>query len=112
MKGASKPGTQNRVRIPPNLGAFFRCIFPNKAAAHIAAATGLPQRSAEKWLAGEAAPSGEALALLVAHFGPGVLVALVATPPRWLVEAATAYSPARVAAQGADLRARLRERRA
>ncbi|WP_144767387.1 hypothetical protein [Methylobacterium dankookense] len=86
---------------------FLRARYPDKTAPNVAADTRLPIDTVKKWLALVAAPNGKAVLVLACVYGPEVLVALLRTPPGWLVETARAAEQARLEAELAALQAKL-----
>lgn len=89
------------------LSVYLRRQYPEKTAQNVAARAKLPADTVKKWLAGAALPNGRAMLVLACAFGPEVLVALLRSPPGWLVEAARAAEQARLEAQVAALQAQI-----
>lgn len=59
-----------------------RKLWGNKVAAELAQVTGMSVRSAERWLAGDRSPSGDAVVMLLqSDNGPAFLEALIETMP-------------------------------
>lgn len=89
------------------LAVYLRRQYPEKTAQNVAARAKLPADTVKKWLLGAALPNGRAMLVLACAFGPEVLVAMLRSPPGWLVEAARAAEQARLEAQVAALRAQI-----
>lgn len=99
MKGSAMSGTEiaafgkntgRRKPAPPlsgkplagapmlNMPALVRWLglaFPASTAKQVAHVSGVPASTVDKWLRGECKPSGEALAALIAVFGPSFVAA-------------------------------------
>ena len=82
--------------------AFLIAKHPIKTARAVAAATGLPVDTVDKWLRGATAPSFAATCALIAAYGPEFLAVCV-PGCAWFSEAARAAHRARVLAQIAEL---------
>ena len=66
---------------------FLRRVFPSATANQIAAVSGVPSGTADKWLRGESKPSLEHFGALISAFGPPLLAA-VFPHIEWVSEAA------------------------
>ncbi|GBD48144.1 hypothetical protein [Methylopila sp. Yamaguchi] len=100
--------TARRMLDGERVCAFLRAIYPEKTAANVAADTGVPARTVEKWLERLSSPSWPHGLRLVAAYGPEFLCAVMDTPPAWLTEAGRAAARAQLEAQIAEIEA-LRE---
>ncbi len=70
------------------LTLFLRAKFPQATAAQVGHLIGAPSSTVDKWLRGEARPSLEYYAQMVAVFGPVLVAASLKETPFWLVKAA------------------------
>lgn len=59
------------------LCTFLKRAHPAKTAENVAAATGVPASTVDKWLRGETMPSATGFAALAAAYGPAVIAASV-----------------------------------
>lgn len=107
----SKLGRGAEARLE-RVCAFLREAYPTKTADSVAADTGIPAARVRKWLEGKAYPSGAAVVLLTAAYGPEFLCAVMDSPPAWLTEAGRAQARARISTQIAELEALLEGRSA
>lgn len=73
-----------------SLGAFLRRLHPRDTSANVAADTGIPSASIDKWLQGIAFPRARHQFALMGAYGPSVLAAMVPAAPRWLDDAVRA----------------------
>lgn len=85
---------------PTHLADFFRRRHPAKTAMHVAAALGAPERTVERWLAGEATPRADFLVRIFAVYGAAGAAACfpAGLAPRWLDVTARQEFRAQVAA--------------
>lgn len=86
--------------------AFLRLRHPAKTADFVEADTGVQAWTVRKWLEGKAHPSGAAVVMLAAAYGPDFLCAIMDNPPDWMIEARRAQARADLAGQIAELEAR------
>lgn len=89
---------------PEGAGAFLRRLHPVKTAANVAAETGVPAKTVEKWLGGETQPGLTAFVRLVVAYGPAFLEAALRPPPDWISESARAAQITRLEAEIARLK--------
>lgn len=106
QKVFSKLGRGSAARLD-RVCAFLRSVYPSKTADQVAADTGIAAGTVRKWLEAKASPSGAAVVLLTAVYGPEFVCAVMDQPPAWLHENARRAERARIEAQMAVLRARL-----
>lgn len=67
--------------------AFLRRQHPVKTADNVAADSGVPAGTVQKWLDRGSAPSVVHFARLVSAYGPDFLATAFASPPAWLSQA-------------------------
>lgn len=94
--------------IAGRLRLYLTARHPIKTAAAVAAETGLQEATVTRWLAGRSAPSSPALLVLVGTYGPSVLAAAMAHPPRWLDDATARQKRAEIEAELESLTRALR----
>ena len=93
---------------PQGLATYLRQAHPVKTAAAVEAATRLPARTVERWLAMTATPSVVAFGRLVAVYGPALLSAAV-PGLAWVERAALLAEREGMAREIAALETRLAE---
>jgi NAD-dependent oxidoreductase involved in siderophore biosynthesis len=90
---------QPPAAIAGRLRLYLTARHPVKTAAAVAAATGLNESGIAKWLDARSAPSSPALLVLVGTYGPSVLAAAMAHPPKWLDDATAQQRRAEIEAE-------------
>lgn len=88
---------------PQTWGRVLRLRHPAKTADCVAAATGVPVRTVEKWLDGTSSPSASAFLRLILAYGPGLLADITPAAPSWLSAAARTERLAALEAEHARL---------
>lgn len=88
---------------------LFSRLHPAKTAECVAARIGAPQRSVERWLAGESNPSLEWFLVILDRYGPQALAELLPDPAPWLAAAARAQRLAELAERQREVAAALAE---
>lgn len=74
----------NLLRLDMNgFCRFARRCFPTSTAAHLASVVGVTVSTSEKWLSGQTRPSGEAIAGMIAAFGPAFLSEAIPSTRHW-----------------------------
>jgi ubiquinone biosynthesis protein UbiJ len=87
--------------------AFLRQRYPSKTPDHVAADTGVPAGTVQKWLDRGSAPSVAHYTRLWLAYGPEFLAATIERAPAWLDAAHRAEEAARLKAEIAAREARL-----
>lgn len=98
---------EDRTVVQDRFSNFLRSKYPVKTAENVAADTGLPTATVQRWLDRGSAPSLWALGKLIGAYDAEVLCAALENPPAWLVAAARQQERERLEREIADLRARL-----
>lgn len=73
-----------RTNVGERVIAFLRQRHPIKTADNVAADSGVPAGTVQKWLDRGSAPSVVHFARLVSAYGPDVAALAFASPPAWL----------------------------
>ncbi len=107
--GARTTVCRDRTVVADRFANFLRSKYPEKTAEHVAADTGLPVATVQRWLDRGSAPSLWALGKLIGAYDAEVLCAALENPPAWLVAAARQQERERLEREIAELRARLDE---
>lgn len=96
-KPLSKLGRRSLVRLDRTC-AYLRELYPHDTAKQVAADTGgmVGFETIRKWLAGKATPSGAAVVVLSAVYGPAFLLAVMDGPTDWMTEAGRAQARAQL----------------
>ncbi|MCJ2051698.1 hypothetical protein [Methylobacterium sp. J-070] len=98
---------EDRTVVADRFSNFLRSKYPIKTADNVAADTGLPVATVQRWLDRGSAPSLWALGKLIGAYDAEVLCAALESPPGWLVAAARQQERERLEREIAGLRARL-----
>lgn len=109
-KPFSKLGRRSSVRLD-RACAYLRELYPTKTAERVSDDTGglIAVETIRKWLADKATPSGAAVVVLSAVYGPAFLIAVMDGPTDWMTEAGRAQTRAELDASIAELEALRRE---
>ncbi len=107
--GARTTVCRDRTVVADRFANFLRSKYPEKTAEHVAADTGLPVATVQRWLDRGSAPSLWALGKLIGAYDAEVLCAALENPPAWLVAASRQQERERLEREIAELRARLDE---
>ena len=109
-KALSKLGRRSSVRLE-RTRAYLRELYPSKTAEQVSSDTqGLVGvETVRKWLQGKATPSGAAVVVLSAVYGPAFLVAVMDGPTDWMTEAGRTQARANLDAGIAELEALRKE---
>ena len=98
---------EDRTVVQDRFSNFLRSKYPIKTADNVAADTGLPAATVQRWLDRGSAPSLWALGKLIGAYDAEVLCATLENPPAWLMAAARQQERERLEREIAGLRARL-----
>jgi len=98
---------KDKTVVAERIADCLRQIHPTKTAERVAADIGVPAATVQKWLERGSAPNNIATMKLLCAYGPEFACAVIPAPPAWLVRAAHDEGQRRIAAQIADLQAKL-----
>ena len=96
-----------RTDVAEPVNDYLRARHPAKTADHVAAVTGIPAGTVQKWLDRGSAPSARHFCCLIAAYGPGFLISVFTAAPEWLDEDAREQRATELKSEIAALEAKL-----